>query len=234
MRCLLLDDELPGLAYLKMLCEKIPGLEVVRAFNDPVKLLAEAPQLDFDLCITDIEMPGINGITLASLLKNKMIIFTTAYKEHAADAFDLNAVDYVRKPIKADRLEAAIAKASDRLRKQQQSQKEGALFNSDKGRTMVYYSEIALFRVAESDSRDKEAVRLDGSVILLKNVSFQNLLEQLPPQFIRVNKKEVIALEAVLHFVHNEITLGGTSKAFPMAVNLSETYRTAFLEKMKS
>lgn len=56
-------------------------------------------------------MPGFSGLELAALLKGKLIIFTTAYKEFAAEAFDLNAVDYLRKPIQRERFEQAIAKA---------------------------------------------------------------------------------------------------------------------------
>jgi DNA-binding LytR/AlgR family response regulator len=231
MRCLLLDDELPGLAYLKMLCENTPGLEVVRAFNDPQKLLAEAPQLDFDLCITDIEMPGMSGLALASVLKDKMVIFTTAYDGYAADAFDLDAVDYVRKPVKAERLEAAVARAAERLR-QRSARKAGAVFNSDKGRTMLYFSDVVLFRVSGSDSRDKEALKRDGQAVLLKNISFESLLQQLPDDFLRVNKKEIVSCAAVLHFVHNEVTVGGSGNGFPLPVALSETYRPAFIARM--
>ena len=82
--------------YLKMLCEGLPTLEVVKAFNSPVTFLAEAPNLQFDLCIMDIEMPGMNGLEVAQMLGGKPIIFTTAYKEYAAEAYDLDVVDYVR------------------------------------------------------------------------------------------------------------------------------------------
>ena len=95
LKCVLLDDEIPGLTYLKMLCEQITELEVVKTYNDPLKFLAEAPLLDFDLCILDIEMPRRDGVQVAQSLHGKMIIFTTAYREYAADAFELDAVDYV-------------------------------------------------------------------------------------------------------------------------------------------
>jgi len=97
LKCLLLDDELPGLSYLKLLCEQIPELEVIRSFNDSGVFQDEFPKLDFDLCIMDIEMPGTNGIQLASLMKDKLVIFTTAYKDYATNAFDLDAIDYVVK-----------------------------------------------------------------------------------------------------------------------------------------
>lgn len=99
-RCVILDDELLAISYLKLLCEQIEGVEVVRVFNNPKYFLEEINDIDCDLCILDIEMPGLNGLQVAELISHKKIIFTTAYKEYAAEAFDLNVVDYVRKPIK--------------------------------------------------------------------------------------------------------------------------------------
>ena len=139
LKCLLLDDELPGLTYLKMLCEQIPELEIVKAFNNPETLLAELPELDFDLCISDIEMPGIDGLTLASLLQNKLVIFTTAYKDYAAEAFDVNAVDYITKPVTKERLQIAVAKALERFNTVAPAKKFIHL-NTDKGKALLYFN----------------------------------------------------------------------------------------------
>src|ERR1035437_7653033 len=97
-----------------MLFEQIPELEVIKAFNRTDLFLSEMDSLSFDLCILDIEMPLNNGLEIAKLLPSKLIIFTTAHKEYAAEAFDLNAIDYLRKPIQLERLQIAIAKAMKR------------------------------------------------------------------------------------------------------------------------
>lgn len=233
-KCLLLDDELPGLTYLKMLCEQILELEIIKAFNDPQKLLEEVPKLDFDLCISDIEMPGIDGLTLANLLQDKLVIFTTAYKNYAAEAFDINAVDYITKPVTKERLEKAIAKALERFQKPDVSKKFISL-NTDKGKSLLYFDQIHYIKSASLDSRDKEVNLTDGSVLLLKNINFDSLLNQLPKtDFCRVNKKEIIALSAVQFFNHNEITLSIHEKnGKPIVLVLSETYRNDFLAKVK-
>src|SRR5687768_13849549 len=109
LRCLLLDDELPGLAYLKLLCEQIEDIEVVKAFNDSSKFLEESKLLEFDFCCLDIEVTGIKGIDVASIIE-KPVIFVTAYKEYASEAFDIDAIDFIKKPIQKDRLEKAIQK----------------------------------------------------------------------------------------------------------------------------
>ena len=82
-----MDDELPGLTYLRMLCEQIPNVEVVKAFNDSEKFVNALATLDYNICILDIEMPKLNGMEVAKLIKDKPIIFTTAYKDYAADVF---------------------------------------------------------------------------------------------------------------------------------------------------
>lgn len=234
LRCLLLDDELPGLAYLKMLCAQIPGLEVVKAFDSPQKLLAEIPKLDFDLLISDIEMPGIDGLTLASMLNGKLVIFTTAYKDFAADAFDIDAVDYVTKPVKIERLQKAVEKAVERFDKP--SVKKFAQFNTDKGKALLHFNTIVLIRTATADSRDKEVLLRDASQMLLKNVNFDLLSNELPQHdFCRINKKEIIAMNAVRFFIHDEITLHFPAEnGKPITVNLSEKYRPDFLAKVKN
>jgi len=103
LKCLLLDDELPALSYLKLLCEELPDVEVVKVFNDGSKFLEAIKTLDFNVCILDIQMPQYTGLEIAQHLHNKHIIFTTAYKEFAAEAFDLNAIDYLRKPLQKER-----------------------------------------------------------------------------------------------------------------------------------
>lgn len=234
LRCLLLDDELPGLAYLKLLCEQLPELEVVKAFNSPVTFLSEIPTLNFDLCILDIEMPEMSGLQIAPLLNGKPVIFTTAYKEYAAEAFDLDAVDYIRKPIKKERLHQAVLKAKNRL-SSPMIEKQFVQLNTDKGKALIFFDQLAYIKTSDSDSRDKAAYLFDGTVLTLKNISFEKLQELLPNNiFSQVNKKEMIALKAVKVFSFDEITTSvedQTGKVIKLA--LSEVYRNEFLSKVK-
>lgn len=234
LKCLLLDDELPGLTYLKMLCEQIPELEVVKAFNRPDVFLSELAGLDFDLCILDIEMPQINGIQIAELLKGKLIIFTTAHKEYAAEAFDLDAVDFVRKPIQLERLQKAVRKAIKQVNDAKHN-KKFIYLNTDKGKSLIVFDQMCYIKSSGIDSRDKDVVLKDGSKICLKNISFEKLQTILPQKnFCRINKQEIIAIDIVLHFSFDQITStipGEQNK--PQMFYLSEVYRNAFLEKVK-
>ncbi len=232
LKCILLDDEIPSLRFLKMLCEQIPGLEVVKTFNDPTVLLSEYRNLSFDFCILDIEMPEFNGFDLAIELKDFPIVFSTAYKQYASEAFDINAVDYMRKPLSLERLQQAIMKVEQLISKRSETV-SFAQFNTNKGKTVLYFEQINYVQIAEVDSRDKTVYLADGSFILLKNISFDKLMEILPEQdFIRINKKEIIAAKIVKFFSADEITSTLLDEQnLPLVFNLGESYKKMFFEK---
>lgn len=230
---MLLDDELPGLTYLKMLCEQIPNLEVVKAYNNPLVLLEEMHAIDFDLCILDIEMPEMSGIQVANLLHGKAVIFTTAYKEYAAEAFDLFAVDYVRKPVQLDRLKVAIQKAN-KFKETETKAIKYVQLNTDKGKSIVFFDQILCIRTSDGDSRDKELRLADGSELKLKNISFEKLKNLLPASdFCQINKKELISLSSVKHFSNDEITVNWKNSSDRFVVlNLGAIFRSDFIQKL--
>ncbi|WP_185214451.1 LytR/AlgR family response regulator transcription factor [Sphingobacterium mizutaii] len=234
LRCLLLDDELPSLQYLKLLCQQIPDLEIVKSFNSPKDLLADLPMLEFDLLISDIEMPDLNGLELAEQLKGKPIIFITAYAEYAADAFDLQAVDYIRKPLKIDRLKQAIQKLLSIRGRKPIEEKNFVQLNTDQGKYLLYFDQIAYIQTSSLDSRDKIVRLFDHKEVTLKNISFDKLLEILPEmQFCRINKKEIISMNIISSFSHDEIkTNFSIGSDAPLTFNLSEIYKTAFIQKV--
>jgi DNA-binding LytR/AlgR family response regulator len=229
LKCLLLDDELPALSYLKVVCEQITGVEVVRAFNDPVKFLEAIPQLDFNTCVLDIQMPGLSGMEVAKYLNSKLIIFTTAHKDFAAEAFDLNAVDYIRKPVQKERLERAIAKAKTLLEKNETADKQQFIWNTDKGKTVVPIRKIIYITSSETDSRDKLFVLDDGQKLIVKNIGFEQILSLLPPEhFCRINKKDIISIKTVIHFTSDEINTNIVLKNTVLSLPLSDVYKNNF------
>lgn len=234
-RCVLLDDELPGLAYLRSLCEQITYVEVIKAFTDPAKLLKELTDLDFDLCILDIEMPGMSGLEVANILQDKLIIFTTAYKEYAAEAFDMEAIDYIRKPIQKERLEKALQKAN-LLLEQQREARAFMPINSNKGKTLLYFDELLYITVADTDRRDKQAFLQNDNEIVLKNISFEELMDALPPlKFMRINRRTIVAKRIVVAYTSESISTNITdASGKALQFSLNEHYRKSFLEKYRS
>ena len=230
---MLLDDELPGLTYLKMLCEQLPELEVVKAFNSPEVLLREMHDLEHDLLIVDIAMPGISGLDVARLAVGKPVIFVTAHSDHAAEAFDLEAVDYVRKPMSRDRLQKAVQRAMQRSNTRT-APKKFVQLNTDKGRMLLHFDQLCHVATSAIDSRDKVARMWDGSTVTLKNITLGKLLQLLPKgQFCQVNKQEAIAMKAVQVYTHDTVTtIPLQPDGQSLTLTLSDAYRAEFVRQV--
>ncbi|MFZ4863500.1 LytR/AlgR family response regulator transcription factor [Sphingobacterium sp. Mn56C] len=233
LKCLLLDDELPSLTYLKLLGQQIPELEIVKIYNCPTRFMEDLPTLEFDLAILDIEMPGISGLEIAKTLSDKAIIFTTAYSEYAADAFDLNAIDYIRKPLQLDRLRIAVEKAILFYQRSRSSTADFITLNTNIGKYILYFHQILYIRTSSQDSRDKTISLNSGKDILAKNISLQALMEQLPAaKFCQINKKEIIAMNIVRSFSHDLISSTLVVDQKFIDFTLGEKYRTDFIQKL--
>ncbi|MBB1149803.1 response regulator transcription factor [Myroides sp. NP-2] len=232
LKCILLDDELLGLKYLKMLCEQIAEIEVVKVFDDPVSFVEEAPTLDFDVAILDINMPGMDGLSVAQLLTNKGVIFVTAYKEYALEAFEVDAIDYIAKPIKKERLQRAVQKAMRQLKPVEFN--ASLTINSNKGKAILQFEDILYIKTCESDGRDKEIFLEGDQQLIAKNISLDKLVEVLPAaKFCRINKREIIALKIVRFFGHDLITTQLlTEQGKPLELTLGVTFKTDFLDKI--
>jgi len=121
MRAVLIDDEICALENLKALLEETEGVEVVGMFQSGRRALAEVAGLAPDVIFLDVEMPEYDGLTLFSMLLELVdipnIIFSTAYNKYAIDAFELQALDYLLKPVDADRLRKSLTRVQISQRK---------------------------------------------------------------------------------------------------------------------
>jgi len=230
LRVVLLDDELLALGYLRTLCEGIPDIEVVKAFDNPVLFLSEVENLNFDFCISDIVMPNLSGLEVAEKLRSIPIIFTTAHNEYAADAFDVEAIDYLRKPVQRERLERAIEKVKNRI--EQAKSHASWSVNTNKGKFTILLSQIVSFSTDTYDRRDKLMLLQNGDELVVKNKSFDQLLQELEGiALIRISKSELISKGFVQGY-QGDIVLSkirnkeGKYREF----SLSENYRKSFIE----
>ncbi len=115
MRVLVVDDEPIARRRLVRMLQRLPDVEVAGQASDGIEALERIKELRPDLVLLDIRMPGLDGISVAaSSHALPPIVFTTAYSEYALDAFGVAAVDYLLKPIKRERLEAAIERIRSR------------------------------------------------------------------------------------------------------------------------
>lgn len=116
---LAVDDEPPALDELAFLLRRDPHVAEVRTADDGAAALRELDGGDIDVIVLDIKMPGLTGLDLARVLtrfrKAPAVVFVTAYDEHAVEAFDIGAADYVMKPFRPDRLAEAVRRAHTSL-----------------------------------------------------------------------------------------------------------------------
>jgi DNA-binding LytR/AlgR family response regulator len=119
MRVLIADDEPIAREILREHVEAIPSLEIAGEASTGNETLARIIDLKPDIVLLDLQMPGMDGLTVVRSLRGEirpLIIFVTAFEKHALEAFDVDAVDYLLKPVRRERLERAIAKAERQLK----------------------------------------------------------------------------------------------------------------------
>ncbi|MCX7922521.1 MAG: LytTR family DNA-binding domain-containing protein [Clostridia bacterium] len=138
-RVIILDDEKPALLELEYLLKKESEIEVVGTYTDPVKAIEDIEIVNPDAIFLDIDMPVINGLNVAreivSMGKKVEIVFITAFNEYAVKAFEVNAIDYILKPIVKDRLDKAI----DRLKAIQKKKTDAKTAIMEKISTLETY-----------------------------------------------------------------------------------------------
>ena len=117
LRAFLLDDEPLALTRLARLLDRTNRVQVVGSGTDPVAVLQQLPTVSYDVLFSDIEMPDLTGFQMLSRLDPQpLVIFTTAYSQYALQAFEVNSIDYLLKPIDERQLNRALNKL-DRIRK---------------------------------------------------------------------------------------------------------------------
>ena len=154
LRAFLLDDEPPALRRLARLLEATGRVEIVGRATDPEAGLAQVAALSVDVLFLDIQMPGLSGFEVVERLPaGPMVVFTTAYDRHAVQAFEVNAVDYLLKPIERERLDRTL----DRLERLRADPARGELRTTLERLARALRAPAALDRLA---SRVGERVQL--------------------------------------------------------------------------
>lgn len=122
MKCIIVDDDPMSRASLKALCKKIPELELAGMATDGIEGLDLLKTQEVDLVFLDIEMPELSGMELAKTgIRLPEIIFTTGKKDYAFEAYEVNAVDYLSKPVTMPRLLQAVEKVKLKMKEASQS-----------------------------------------------------------------------------------------------------------------
>lgn len=204
LRVLLVDDEPLARARLRALVEAstAPRAQVVGEAGDIEQALQRLQDTPCDLLLLDIVMPGGNGLRLADLLRRQpgapAVVFVSAHGEHALSAFEVEALDYLTKPVRRDRLQAALARAAQRrvpvaAAAAAPPATPPVLVVSDRGRVL----RIPLDEVLYLRAGDKYVTLCSQRGEWTLDESLAELEPRLGPGFLRVHRNAVVALSAV-------------------------------------
>lgn len=202
LKVLLVDDEALARARLRTLLGDCvsPGADVLGEAANAAQALAALLRDGFDLVLLDIHMPGADGVTLArsiaALPKPPAVVFVTAHAQHAVQAFEVDALDYLTKPVRLERLQQAlqkverIAQAGNRL---QDDYPDEALIIQDRGRT----ERIPLVEVLYLKAELKYITVRTRTRSYILDGSLNELEEKYALQFMRIHRNALIARRAV-------------------------------------
>jgi two-component system response regulator AlgR len=202
LKTLIVDDEALARSRLRTLLRdcRSPAAEVVAEAAQGAEAQQHLAQLPLDLVLLDVHMPGIDGIEVARALRQRAdapaVVFVTAHAAHAVTAFDLDAVDYLTKPVRAERLQQALQKA-ERFLKERGALRASALQESlliqDRGRAeRVPLAEVLYLKSEHKYLTVRTATRshiLDGSL--------NEFEERYPERFLRVHRNALVARAAI-------------------------------------
>ncbi len=231
-RTLIIDDEPLAVEILETYVNQVPGLKLIGKFSNAIDANQFLQKHEADLILVDIQMPQMTGIELVKSLSNPpKIIFTTAYPEFAVEGFDLNAVDYLLKPIAFDRFLRAINKlnSTEKTTEVHGEVQDFIFVKSDKKLIKLNYEDILFIE----GLKDYVIIYTDSNRIVTLQ-TMKSLEEKLPEQvFVRVHRSYIVNVKRI-NSIHNddvEIIVKGQSRLIPIGNNYSENLNKLISKK---
>jgi len=234
--CIIVDDEPLALDILESHIKNTQGLKLIKKCVHAIEASEAIKKDKPDIVFLDINMPEISGLDLAKSIKGgPLVVFTTAYEEYAIEAFEVNAVDYLLKPISPARFETAVARCREYLTLRsaspviaEDSDFEGSGVNSEEDFIYVK-SEQKLIKIAYADIRYIEALADYVKIYIGENKriitlqTMKNMASKLPEdKFCRVHRSYIVSFNYVKSLSTNEVDLG--DKKIPIGKNYKEDF----------
>ena len=216
-----IDDEPIALDIVAAHASKVPFIELKAQFTNAFEAITYLQQHKVDLLFLDIKMPDINGIDfLKTLSKPPMVIFTTAYSEHAVQSFELDAVDYLLKPFSLSRFLKACNKAKELfdLRNQAPESNTDFIFIKDGYEQIkVLYNEIDYIEASGNYTQ----FHLSSDKLLSSRITINELVDLLPhKQFVRTHRAFIIAKNKISKYDRSQVWIG--EKIIPIGTTYSD------------
>lgn len=222
MKCIIVDDNKIARMALKQLVSQVSLLELVAECTDATEALQAFNSKPVDLLLLDIEMPDMSGLDLIKKLGNKrpLIIFTTAKKDYAVEAFELNVVDYLVKPISLPRFNQAIEKAQEAVesnREEVKVEEQGFVFVKDNGVLKRISIDDIFFLEAMGDYVKVHTPQKFHVV----HATLKSIEEKLPvSKFVRVHRSYIVAINKIDYIQEGTISIGKTT------IPVADTHKT--------
>ena len=228
MKCLIVDDNTMARMAMKQLVKQVKDLELVQECADAMEAYNAINEKQVDLLFLDIEMPGMSGLDLIRNLGNKkpLIIFTTAKKDYAVEAFELNVVDYLVKPVSPPRFLQAIEKANEAyasIKQEVKVEDQAFVFVKDNGVLKRVNVDDILFLEAMGDY---VKVHTSQKFHVLHS-TLKAIEEKLPPsKFIRVHRSYITSINKIDSIQDGVIAIGKST------IPVADTYRSALNKRI--
>lgn len=226
MRCLIVDDEPIARRGMVKLVGSRSELSVAGVAADAREALAFLGENSVDLVFIDIEMPGLNGMELARRLPERcQVVFTTAYSDYACESYDVDATDYLMKPIDPDRFNHAVDKALTFAGMMAAAETPEPLAASASEEILTVKSDRRYVRLRVDEITFVEGLK-DYLIIhtadrrIVTRMTVKSLEEALPPQFLRVGKSYIVNRDKIDSFDNNDLYIG--SSVVPIGVSYKQ------------
>lgn len=205
-RCIAIDDEPLSIDIIRQFIAKFPSFQLVTGFTDAISAAEYLRTGPVDLIFLDINMPGVNGLDLVRSLKVRpKIIFITAYRKFAFEGFELDAVDYLAKPVSFERFEQALKKVLRDTAATPPPTDEPALFvRSDYQLVRIPFDDIEYIESLEDYLR----IHRTGGKPVMTLMTMKQLVDKLPAdRFRRIHRSYVVQLSKVTSVVNRKMRL---------------------------
>jgi len=222
--CLIIDDEPIAIKVISNYLEKIDKFVLLGGFTNALDALSVLYKQNIDLIFLDIQMPGINGLEfIKSIPQPPRVIFTTAFRNYASDAFDIDAIDYLVKPIPFDRFLKAVNKFLENQNRVTEKSNDSIILKSDKKNYKVLMDDIIY--IESLDDYIKVHTKHNNLICYMRLSGIENILAT--SKFIRIHRAFVVNQKHITLFTHSLVEING--KQLPIGRN----YREEVLKKLQ-
>ena len=232
-KCIVIDDEQPAIDIMKHYISKTPELDLVGTFNNPLVGMQEIKKKNADLVFLDIQMEEMTGLEVMNIInENVKVILCTAYPQFALEGFDLDAVDYLLKPISFDRFSKAVKKVLATI------PNSSSINNLDTlDEDHIFVKTVQKGKLIKIYFKDVDYIEAMGNYITFhqgknKIVAYSTMkdLEDILPlhTFMRIHKSYIVALPKISMIENGFVVLGNGHR-----ISIGSNYKEVFMSKMK-